>query len=175
MGDYQSDREISDLYIPEIKAAVGSFLVDVAPDVEDTQRNTDLIVLKMDAKRVACRVRSQKYLDLYPDEFTIRTSRPSGVKTELTKLIQGFGDYIFYGFGDGHGTLLKWKIGDLSVFRLWFMRHLQIAGGKVPGFENSNKDNSSGFRAFKWDEVAIREGEPFVVADSETATKPAIH
>lgn len=40
MADYKTDRAVSDLYIPEIKAAVGSFLVDVAPDIEDTQRNT---------------------------------------------------------------------------------------------------------------------------------------
>ena len=59
---------------------------------EDAERNTDLIVLKLDAVRIACRVRNHEYITRYGDEFTIRAERPSGVKTELAKIIDGWGD-----------------------------------------------------------------------------------
>lgn len=136
--------------IPEIKRILANYLIAEAPAAEDMQRNTDLIVLKLDTVRVACRLRRYKYLASYGDQFTIRTSRPSGAQTELSKMLSGWGDYIFYGFATPDGTALDaWLLGDLSVFRLWHHRELW-AGGR-PGEERSNGDGSSDFRAYRID------------------------
>jgi len=138
--------------LPEVKAILGQYLIGEAPFEEDAQRNTDLIVLKLDAVRIGCRLRRYEYLAKWPDEFTIRTTRPSGADTELSKLISGWGDYFFYGFANQSGTnLASWMLGSLHVFRLWHSRQLVELGGKVPGKHQDNDDGSSTFRAFRID------------------------
>lgn len=149
-AEWQKDKRWSDRFIPEIKSILGVHLIGEPPVEEDAHRNTDLMVLKLDAVRVGCRVRKNNYLADYPDEFTIRSGRPSGVKTELTKIIEGWGDYFFYGFCDeDEHRLAAWFLGDLKVFRLWFAQQLaRLPAGNLPGIEKPNQDESSRFRAF---------------------------
>lgn len=106
--------------IPRVKQVLASYLITEAPFEEDAHHNTDLMVLTARALRVACRLRRQDDLR-YEGQFTIRSSRPSGVRTELHKVIAGWGDYIFYGFEhpDNPFDLAAWVLGDLSVYRLW--------------------------------------------------------
>lgn len=133
--------------IPEIKRVCANYLIGEAPEQEDMERNTDLIVLRLDPIRVACRLRRFDYLARYPDEFTIRAGRPSGVQTELQKMLSGWGDYLFYGFASADGTTLaSWLLGDLSVFRLW--HHQQLATGNQPWKNQNNGDGSSTFCAY---------------------------
>ena len=149
MTGWKADKRWSDIFIPEITKILGPYLIREPPIEEDQERNTDLIVLKMDSVRIACRVRKFEYLNRYPNEFTIREGRPSGIKTELTKIIEGWGDYLFYGFSDEkEKQLAKWNIINLNIFRLWFNRMLVIDNGKVPGIGKKNVDNSSSFRSF---------------------------
>ena len=69
-------------------------------------------------------------------------------KTELTKIIEGWGDYLFYGFAN-ENNLSQWFIGDLKAFRLWFNKELfKLPKGELPGEGKSNLDGSSDFRAF---------------------------
>jgi hypothetical protein len=132
-----------------MKQIVGTHLIGEAPADEDAQHNTDLVVLRLEAVRIACRVRNESYHHNYGDEFTIRSKRPNGVKTELAKIVEGWGDYVLYGFAPKNGTYMTaWGLGDLNVFRLWFGRQCVMYG--VPGSEQSNADGSSKFRAFKW-------------------------
>lgn len=93
MNSWKTDKRWSDRFLPEIKAIIGTHLITEPPFEEDAERNTDLMVLRLDAIRIGCRVRKFKFSDTYPDEFTIRTVRPSGAQTELGKIIEGWGDY----------------------------------------------------------------------------------
>ena len=146
MNDWKTDKNWSDRFIPEIKSIIGSHLICEPPIEEDQQRNTDLMVLKMDSVRIGCRIRKHKYLATYGNEFTIRMSRPSGAKTELAKIIEGWGDYLFYGFADTEeASLALWRLIDLKAFRLWFMRMLY---DKDTPTSKLNHDNSSGFMPF---------------------------
>jgi len=151
MNGWQDDKRWSDRFLPEIKRILGEHLIGEAATEEDQERNTDLIVLRMEPLRIACRVRRHEYLERYGDEFTIRENRPSGQKTELAKIIEGWGDYLFYGIaspGDQH--LAKWTLIDLKVFRLWFARHIARHAGEMPGKQLANGDGSSLFRAFRF-------------------------
>lgn len=151
---WQNDKRWSDVFLPEIKRILGENLIAEPPIEEDTERNTDLIVLRLDAVRVGCRVRRAKYQEQYGHEFTIRAGRPSGVKTELAKIIEGWGDYFFYGFADeASSRLTRWLLGDLKVFRLWFNQQLFQCHGKCPGRSMANGDGSSSFRVFRRDEL----------------------
>lgn len=154
--NWQADKRWSDKFIPEIKSILGVHLIGEPPVEEDAERNTDLMVLKLDAVRIGCRIRKNSYLRSYGDEFTIRQGRPkTGNKTELTKVIEGWGDYFFYGFCDeDEHRLSAWMIGDLKVFRLWFATELwRLPPGRSPGFEKANFDGSSTFISFKIDDL----------------------
>ena len=162
MIDWQRDKKWSDRFIPEIKHALAEHLIGEAPEVEDMQNNTDLVVLTMNPIRVACRVRKHKYFSEYPNEFTLRSGRPAGTKTELAKVVEGWGDYIFYGFADeSEMCLVSWLLGSLNCFRLWFMSSLVKNDGKKPGKEHYNDDGTS-FVAYDWRKLP----NDFVVARS---------
>jgi len=150
MNDWEKGKKWSDQFLPEIKSILGVCLISEPPVEEDQKHNTDLIVLKLEAIRVACRIRRYEYLENYGDEFTIRSELPSGGKTELTKIIKGWGSYLFYGFADeNEKTLARWALLDLNIFRIIFMRSLAKCKGRLPGTIKKNSDGSSLFRAFK--------------------------
>jgi len=155
---WQEDKRWSDRFLPQIKRILGDLFIGEAEQEEDAERNTDLIVLKLEPLRFGCRIRRNEYLERYGGEFTIRAGRPSGAKTELTKIIEGWGDYLFYGFSDVEEKLLaKWTIIDLKAFRLWYMR--KLASGAQAGVARDNHDSSSSFMAFSLADMpdAIRE------------------
>lgn len=148
---WNGDKEWSDRFLPQIKRELGEFLLSPAPIEEDMRHNTDLIVLKMDSVRIACRIRKPSFFDSvkFRNEFTIRSKRPSGAITELTKIIEGWGDYMFYGFSDKRESALRaWRIVSLNKFRLWFNRSMAANAGKIPGERHNNTDGSSSFLAF---------------------------
>lgn len=105
------------------------------------------MVLTLGPARIACRIRDDSYRARYGHEFTLRSSLPSGGRTELSKVIEGWGDYFFYGFAD-ENRLTQWFIGDLKAFRLWLARTIADNGGKMPGECRRNHDGSSAFRIF---------------------------
>ena len=153
MKGWEKDKNWSDRFVIQIKRILGEHLIGPAPEEEDNERNTDLIVLKMEPVRIACRIRRNEYREKYEHEFTVRTFRPSGAKTELAKIIEGWGNYFFYGFANDNATALcSWSLVDLNVFRLWFSRRIIKNKGVMPGRGNINKDNSSYFRAFDFND-----------------------
>lgn len=108
--------------------------------VVDTTQATDLIVLTLKPFSVACRVRRNEYLERYKNEFTIRSKLESGTETELSKIVNGFGDYMFYGFASKvHGKLAEWYLINLDSFRAAMIRRnsLNIIKGK-----KSNNDGT---------------------------------
>jgi hypothetical protein len=164
---YDSDFEWQRRLLPEVKRICADHLIGEAPEREDRHHNTDLIVLELRPVRVSCRLRRNEDLHRYnrANEFTIRAARPSGAETELQKVLSGWGDYLFYGFASPDGDeLAAWLLGDLSVFRLW--HHRELAAGRKPWVdEQSNKDGSSKFFAYRIDALP---------ADFEVARKPAL-
>lgn len=159
---FLEDKRWSDRFIPEIRELIGKYLLQAAPVEEDMKANTDLIVLGMNSIRIACRIRRNKYLCLYRDQFTIRSGRPQGTKTELTKIIEGWGDFLFYGFCDeAEKYLKKWFLGDLKIFRVWFNRKLLMR--EYPWINQSNQDKSSDFKSFSLLDMP----EGFIIAQQD--------
>jgi len=161
MDDWKDDKKWSDRFLVEIKRILGEYLISEPSVEEDAEYNTDLIVLKLEAVRIACRIRRNKYLIKYGDEFTIRAGRPLGTKTELTKIIEGWGNYIFYGFSDENESKLdKWILGDLNAFRIYFNRKLY--NNEKSWIAKDNTDGSSNFISFKYNDIP-----GFIIGKSE--------
>ena len=172
MREWEKDKRWSDRFLHQIKGILGVHLIGEPPAEEDAERNTDLMVLRMDAVRIACRIRKNNYLQRYGDEFTIRAGRPSGVKTELTKIIEGWGDYFFYGFSDDkEQQLCKWVLADMRVFRRHYALMLtRLPQNQIPGIRKQNHDYSSSFVSFKWQDFPPE----FIAAKSEVEKEPML-
>jgi hypothetical protein len=162
MTGYEQDRQWSDLMIPQIKAIVGRHLLEVASYEVDVKQATDLMVFSARDMRVAARVRRPGYADKYPHEFTIRAARSSGAETELSKIVNGWGDALFYGHADANNRIVLWHLICLDAFRAALIRH-SLNGQKVKWANHSNGDGTF-FKAF--DLKSFPEFPPILIASS---------
>jgi hypothetical protein len=151
-GTFEDDYEWQAQFLPEIKQLFATILIDAVPVEEDRMLNGGLIVLRLDPVRVACRVRRFHYLHRYRDQFTLRASRPSGVPTDIHKVLSGWGDNYFYGFAKQDDTgLAAWLLGSLNVFRLWHDQ--QLAQTEQPPGTLIPNDDGTTFRAYSIDQL----------------------
>jgi len=140
---YLTDRAWSDKFIPRIKQIIGSKLIDVSSFKVDTQQATDLIVMNVANLQIAARLRRPGYVKEYGNEFTVRCERSSGVKTEFVKIMEGFGDWMFYGHVNELETdIIRWFIIDLEAFRT------AVRGGLAPCLVKTNTDGETTFMVF---------------------------
>ena len=114
---YEHDIRLEMRFGRAIKAILGNYFI--GQDVlHDRQKATDFEIFTVRPFTVGVRLRTYKYLLEYPDEFTLRWSRPSGVPTEIHKIRSGFVDYILYGFVDQEEERIEqYFLGDLGIFR----------------------------------------------------------
>lgn len=121
---YAIRREWSDGHIPKVKNVILNLLVQTSSEYLDRNEATDLTfnnIFGLSRAHIAMRVRSASYFEKFSDELTLRCKLPSNTEPELTKIISGKGDFIFYGFIASDGSdFLKYIIGDLRVFRSYY-------------------------------------------------------
>lgn len=140
--DYQFQAK----YTKTIIEKSSKIFMQVAPVLEDLKHNTDFMVMKIGDATMACRIRRHNAIK-YLDEFTLRESRPTGAATELQKVMDGFGRYLFYGFAAAEPPgILAYTIGDLDVFREYIRKYHQ---DEMPGYSQKNGDGTT-FRVMKW-------------------------
>jgi len=115
---YEKDRNWSDKYLEQVAAilkknASDLIVISIAPDEIDRTGATDMII-RIDGGDVAVRLRRDNctYRDL-----TIRSKRASGYKTELSKILEGFGDWYLYGWTNVLGIVDEWIIVSLIKLR----------------------------------------------------------
>lgn len=150
---WQNDKAWSDRFIPQIKRILGQHLIATADWRQDTRENSDLLVFECTPFRVACRIRRHAFLQTNPYEFTIRASRPSENKTELAKIMEGWGNFFFYGFSNKAETeVVNWFIGDLNIFRGAVVRDIYRDKELFDRRKILNRDGSSSFYAWRRDE-----------------------
>ncbi|REG46062.1 hypothetical protein EQ718_21620 (plasmid) [Paracoccus versutus] len=156
---YSINRHWSDRFIPEIRRIVGAHLLRVAPEYLDTRHATDLLMLDGRDMRIAARVRRHGYAGRYPYGFTIRSRLPSGNPTELAKIVNGEGDWLFYGHADAGETGFDlWWLLDLRAFRAGLIRHASN-GYPISSGDRMNMDGT----CFKWFDIRSFPREPPLV------------
>ena len=145
ISEYATNRQWSDMFIPAIRKIVGPIIVMPAPENEDMNRATDLMLFTAKDVRIAARVRRYGYAARYPGEFTVRHSLPSGATTELAKLIEGYGDWMFYGHQASPGStdVSPWMLIDLHKWRAELLRYGYNGGWSGLGQRKRNFDGTS--------------------------------
>ena len=163
MNFYARNRHWSDQFLPEIKRIVGAHLLTEAPEGLDMREATDLLVFDAKDIRIAARVRRPGYAAIYPDQFTIRAEASYGGETELSKIVNGKGDWMFYGHAAPSGVgLASWWLLDLKAFRAGLIRQA-TNGFPIRCGDKRNADGT----AFKWFDIRSFPPEPpLVVARS---------
>lgn len=158
MGGFESDLMWSHRFMPSIKSIVGPRLLEVSPLYVDRNQGADLLVLENRNLTIACRVRSSEASSRFCGDFTIRLSRDSGSKTELAKVAEGWGDWLFYGFEASRGSVEvdPWWIIDLDAFRLAVRRGDAVEWGDISNFDGTH---------FRWFRIASFTGDPPLVVD----------
>jgi hypothetical protein len=154
-SQWQQDKRWADQFTPGIKRELGECFITEAPVEIDQHEATDLLVFHIRPFTVGVRIRDAKHFvrrchkteQRWRDQITIRQSRPSGVATEFAKIMQGWGDYFFYGWGRGHDKrIICYNILDLKSFRYWIFQ--ETARGRQPWVTMRNHDGSSDFAVF---------------------------
>jgi len=122
---FRNDFEWAQRFMPDVKQHIGPLLLEEASLDRDQSEATDLIVLTARDMRIGVRIRRPGYAERYPNEFTIRAYRDSGAQTELGKIINGWGDWLFYGHAmDGASVrVCPWMVVDLKRLRSLWIRH----------------------------------------------------
>lgn len=124
MGTFRNDFDWQLKYLEPIQHIVGPLLLVPAKFERDAKEATDMLVLTARDMRIGCRIRRAGYADKYPWDFTIRSQRDSGAKTELAKITEGWGDWLFYGHAehDELPTLARWFVINLAAWRAQMIR-----------------------------------------------------
>lgn len=163
MGAYARNREWSDRMLPQVRHLIGPLLLEPAPLELDCKQATDLIVLKARDMRIAVRVRRPGYYCNFKYEFTLRAKHDNGAETELSKIVNGWGDWLFYGHADKDDFITLWWLVDLYAFRAALIRN-SMNGGSLLYEAHSNRDGTH-FVAF--DLRSFPEHPPILVSSSE--------
>lgn len=165
---YVDQRAWADQFLPEIKQLIGPHLLEPAPIEEDCREATDLMVLRARDLRIACRVRKFKYLKDYANQFTLRYKARYGGKTEYDKVVEGWGDWMFYGFADRNEEfVLQWRLIDLSAFRAQLIRHRRgVLGGIKP--------NNDGTELAWFNVDSFAPSPPLIIAQSHVLPVGAV-
>lgn len=158
MNFYAPNRRWSDQFLPDIRRIVGQHLLTVAPDEMDWHQATDLVMLDATDMRIAARVRRPGFADRFPHQFTIRAQSQQGGETELSKIVNGKGDWMFYGHAGQDGSLVSWYLLDLNAFRAALIRNRQN-GFQIQCGDKRNADGT----AFKWFDIRSFPSEPPLV------------
>lgn len=122
---YEPARRVwSDTFIEPIKAILGPLLLRQAPLQVDREQATDLMTFRAKGMTIAARMRTAGYLDRYRNEFTVRSHLESGTQTELSKLMDGYADWMFYGHAADRvsNRVGYWMLIDLDKWRANLLR-----------------------------------------------------
>jgi hypothetical protein len=110
--DWRDDKGWADIFRPQIEELLRPIVGEIvelrdATDEQDRTEGFDYVIATR-IGNVACRLRRPtEYRDV-----TIRSYRPSRIRTEIDKLRDGHAQLYFYGWVDGTGT----RFADYVVF-----------------------------------------------------------
>jgi hypothetical protein len=160
MSEFQSDKRWSDQFLSGIRQIIGPLLISPAPIEIDRNEGTDFVMLNAKSLKIAARVRRSSQISKWANQFTLRSSRPSGAKTEFQKVVEGLGDLCFYGWAEPNSASIRqWSLIDLDAFRA----HLILNASQLKCGEVSNIDGT----AFRWfDLTSFPTNPPILVASS---------
>lgn len=166
MSGYCTDRAWSDRFIPSLRRLIGPHLLEPSTFAQDAQQAADLVILHARDLRIACRVRRAGFAERYPNQFTLRSERTNGTPTEFRKILEGWGDWLFYGHAvsDESIAIDPWWLIDLRAFRFHWSAEGHRDRKQLRHGEVTNVDQQTRFRWF--DIASFGPQPPLLIASS---------
>ena len=165
---YEGDRVYADQFLPEIARLIAPFLLAPTPELIDRRQCADLMVVHGHDRRIAVRVRRPGYAQQYPHQFTLRCQRDTGTETELAKVINGWGDWMFYGHASfDEQTIETWWLIDLCAFRAALIREARN-GARLNWGDTPNGDGTH----FRWFDIRSFPAYPPLIIASSAPVPP---
>ena len=147
---YNDQRKWADLFIPiqqkiltKYKSRLDFTKIQKKYDFridnqKDMQENTDLLLYEFNCLSISLRVRDTK--DCIYRDVTIRSFN-NGYKTELDKILEGYGNYLLYSWGtvnDEIPLISEFILVDLDIFR---RNHAQYFIKTQPNYDGVTRFN----------------------------------
>lgn len=151
---FEKNKQWSDQFTPKLMQILGPQVLRVGTPDEDKNECGDL-VLRIDQKMYPIRVRRNSFYNKFYNDFALSENiSPITGKTEVDKIVEGYGQYYVYSFTNIEETDIEyWRIYDLNVFRLWIHRCLLQNKGVMPGISRMKNARFSKFRTFDVSEI----------------------
>lgn len=160
---YNRQRKWSDKFIPSIKGIVGPYLLQPSSAIIDMQQASDLVVMMAKDMMIAARIRKHGFFNEYPFDFTIRSKLDNGAKTELEKIISGWGDWMFYGHASADETQVEqWMLINLHSFRM----HLIMNNAQDSKISFKKRSNGDGTHFIAYDIRSFLKNPSIIVSSS---------
>lgn len=141
--------------------------VSVASIEQDRECNTDLVLRVLPEladdhgqPRIACRVRHWQYKREFSEDFTIRAKVPSGAKTEIDKIRDGYCSYFIYALAPPWGPpnqFWMWYWCDQHVLRTWLLacerKYQRTPGALKHNVDKNGRPDGTAFYVFKFKDL----------------------
>lgn len=141
-ASWEREKQWADRYLPAIQDVVEDnvgkivqIVVEASSPEDDRTRGVDYRV-RAESGDIACRIRRLTSTQSLRD-LTLRYRVPSGAKTEVAKIAEGFGRWYLYAWAYPDQIAFEdWMIVDLDILR----RHWDVVASRLP---IPNKDGSA--------------------------------
>jgi len=125
MNDFEKQFEWQAQYAQQVVRIVAPYLITVADPEVDCKENGDFQISFPRNGTIGCRLRTPEYAK-YTGDVTFRSQSKNGGKTEISKIIEGYGDYFFYGHVDKADNIWHWYLLCFQSLRAMFMRKRKL-------------------------------------------------
>ena len=125
MAGFKEQFEWQKRFIPEVVNLIAPHLIQVSSHEVDCNEAGDLVIRFPRNGTVAVRLRKPS-ASRYVGEMTLRSKTRYNNTSEVTKIVDGFADFYFYGHVDDAENIWHWYLLDCQKMRAEFIRRPHI-------------------------------------------------
>lgn len=158
-------------FADQVVRIIAPYLIQVSRPHVDKNENGDFEISFPKNGTVGCRLRTPECAK-YAGDVTFRTRSKYGGRTEINKVIEGYGDFFFYGHVNDDDVIWHWYLLDFASLRAIFIRKPRL-------LHKEQKANPDGTMFIPFDAeneltssiIAKSREEPSVITTAEESQK----
>jgi hypothetical protein len=121
MGNFEEQFRWQSQFADQVVRIIAPYLITVSRPHVDKNENGDFEIVFPRNGTVGCRLRTPD-CERFVGDVTFRARSKNGGKTEMTKIVEGYGDFFFYGHVNKQNTIWHWYLLDYTKLRAIFIR-----------------------------------------------------
>jgi hypothetical protein len=121
MGTFEQQFEWQAKFVDQVVGLVAPSIINVSSAHVDRNENGDFEISFPRNGTIGCRLRKPDQ-SRFVGDVTFRSHSRFGGKTEISKIIDGYGDFFFYGHVNEQDVIWHWYLIDYTKLRALFVR-----------------------------------------------------